>query len=176
MEFGNWVVVDDGFKCSWLLAEVAATIVGRTLYAGLSMMANVSKVVHCTYLQGLFKEMYGLAEVEIDVVVVVVEQHSASSQGQVWVGIETCDWLAFCLPSMKSFEAIVMLVFETSFSNTHECPIPCSRLLLGHSVVQLLACARHRSSETRDVLCSRHVENHRPRFLVESLYWLGASS
>jgi hypothetical protein len=124
------------------------------------MMANVSKVVPCTHLQGLFKEMYGLAEVEIDVVVVVVEQHSASSQGQVWVGIETCDWLALCLPSMESFEAIVTLVFKTSFSNTHECPIPCSRLLRGHSVVQLLVCARHRSPEKRDVLCSRHAENH----------------
>lgn len=40
MEFRNWVVVGDGFKCSWLLAEVAATIVGRALYAGLSMMGN----------------------------------------------------------------------------------------------------------------------------------------
>lgn len=136
----------------------------------------VSKEVPCTYLPGPFEEMYELAEVEIDVVVVVVEQHSASSQGQVWVGIETCDWLALYLPSMKSFEAIVMLVFETSFSNTHECPVPCSRVSPGHSVAQLLAFPKHRSSGTRDILRSRHAENRRLQFRQESLCSLGASS
>lgn len=36
LESGNLVVVDNGFKCSWLLAEDRSDNVGRTLNADLS--------------------------------------------------------------------------------------------------------------------------------------------